>query len=81
KASVRLRDDIIANVGKRVSVEGIAYYRKDAPFPHQVDVSNIVPFPPDSELPRMSDLHGIAPGATDGKNPEDFVRELRDAYW
>jgi hypothetical protein len=81
KASVRYRDKIIASVGKRVTVEGIAHYRKDAPFPHQIDVLDIVPFPPDSELPRMSDLHGIAPGATGSESPEDFVRGLRDAHW
>jgi hypothetical protein len=81
KASVRDRQKIIDNIGKRVTVEGRVHYRRDALFPHQIDVMDIVAFPPDSELPRMVDLHGIAPGATSGKSPEDFVRELRDAHW
>jgi hypothetical protein len=81
KASIRHRPSIIANAGKRVLVEGIAHYRKDFPFPHEMTVTDIIPFPPDEDLPLLSDLNGIAPGATGGLSPEDFVRELRDAHW
>ena len=64
-----------------VSVDGWAHYRKDSPFPYAISVLSIEKRTNDEELPLMSDLHGIAPSATDGKNGEDFIRELRDANW
>jgi hypothetical protein len=81
KASMKHRDDILANAGKRVLVEGLAHYRKDFPFPHEITVTDIFPLPQDKDLPLLSDLHGIAPGATGDLSPEDFVRELRDVHW
>jgi len=81
KAPVRLRGEIIASVGSRVMVEGTAHYRKDAPFPHEMDVTDIYPLPSDDKLPKLSDLHGIAPNATGELSPEDFIREFRNARW
>lgn len=76
-----LYEKIVASVGKWVAVDGWAIYRKDSIFPYAMKVEDILPRKPDSELPLMSSLHGIAPDATDGKSPEEFVRELRDAHW
>ena len=80
-ASKGLHAKILAAVGEWVSVDGWALYRKDSPFPYAMKVEDIFPRKKDEELPLMSSLHGIAPNATDGKRAEDFVRELRDAYW
>jgi hypothetical protein len=81
KAPMSMRAQVIASVGKRVLVQGIAHYRKDARFPHEISVTGISTFPQDEDLPRLSDLRGIAPDATDGMSPEDFVRGFRDGVW
>jgi hypothetical protein len=81
RARGSLREKIAANAGRRISVQGTAHYRKDAPFPHEMSVLDIDPLPLDDSLPRLSDLHGIAPDATGELSPEDFVREFRDANW
>jgi hypothetical protein len=80
-APKRLYSKILSSVGQWVAVDGWALYRKDGPFPYAMKVEEISPRKTDEELPLMSSLHGIAPNATDGKSAEDFVRELRDAYW
>lgn len=80
-APSRLHADIINAVGKLVSVDGWALYRKDTSFPYAMKVEKIEVYEDDEDLPKMSDLHGIAPDATGDKSPEDFIRELRDAYW
>lgn len=76
-----LQDQIVAAVGKYVSVEGVALYRKDAPFPYAMRVEAMSLRRPNSELPTMTSLHGIAPNATGGIPSEEFVRKLRDANW
>jgi hypothetical protein len=81
KAPISKRADVVSNAGRRVLVQGVAHYRQDARFPHEMSVENIFPFPADDALPKLSDLHGIAPGSPDDPSPEDFVREFRDANW
>ena len=80
-APKKLQSEIVAAIGKYVSVEGIALYRKDSPFPYAMKVEAIHLRRPDSELPSMRSLHGIAPDATGGLSSEEFVRKLRNAYW
>jgi hypothetical protein len=80
-APKRLQAQIVAAIGKYVSVEGIALYRKDSPFPYAMKVEDIFPRRPDDELPTMRSLHGVAPDATDGLSGEEFVRKLRNEYW
>ncbi len=80
-ASKSLHKKIVASIGQWVTVDGWAIYRKDSPFPHAMKVEDIFPRKGDEELPLMTSLHGIAPDATEGKSPEDFIRDLRDAYW
>lgn len=80
-ASKSLHAKIVASVGCWVTVDGWALYRKDSPFPYAMKVEDIFPRKGDEELPLMASLHGIAPDATEGKSPEDFIRDLRDAYW
>ncbi len=80
-APKRLLDQVVASVGKYVSVEGVALYRKDAPFPYALKVEAIHPRRPDRELPTMQSLHGTMPNATDGLSAEDFVRKFRNDYW
>jgi hypothetical protein len=78
----RLQKEIRAAIGRTVAVDGWALYRKDSPFPYAMKVEDIgPPLEEDEDLPKMEDLRGIAPDATDGKKPEDFIRELRDASW
>jgi hypothetical protein len=80
-APSRLHQDVVEAVGRIVSVDGWALYRKDSPFPYAMKVEGIELHEKDESLPRLSDLDGTAPQATGGKSPEDFIRELRDAYW
>jgi hypothetical protein len=80
-ASKSLQEKIVACGGRWVSVDGWALYRKDSPFPYAMKVEDISLRKKDEELPLLSSLHGIAPNATDGEVAEDFVRELRNAYW
>jgi hypothetical protein len=80
-APSRLHGDVVNAVGRIVSVDGWALYRKDSQFPYAMKVEGIELHEKDENLPKMSDLHGIAPDATGGILPEDFIRELRDAYW
>jgi hypothetical protein len=77
----RMQDKVVEAIGKIVMVEGWALYRKDAPFPYAMTVEDIHLRKPDSELPTMRSLHGTAPDATGGISAEEFVRNLRDAYW
>ena len=77
---VKLFDDAVSAVGRRVEVFGALKYRIAAPFPHQIAVSGLEAFPPDHELPDWEDLRGRAPDATNGLSSEAFVRELRDAW-
>lgn len=80
-APKKIQSEVVAAIGRFVSVEGVALYRKDAPFPYAMKVESITPRKADADLPTMRSLHGIAPKATDGLSPEEFVRELRDVYW
>lgn len=77
---VRLYDDAVSAVGRRVEVAGTLRYRTRANFPHQVAVAHIDIFPLDHELPSWEDLRGRAPDATGALTSEAFVRELRDAW-
>jgi hypothetical protein len=77
---MRLFDDAVSAVGRRVEVAGTLRYRAGANFPHQVAVAQIDVFPPDHELPSWEDLRGRAPDATGILTSEAFVRELRDAW-
>jgi hypothetical protein len=78
---VGLYDDAVAAVGKRVGVSGTLRYRSGANFPHQIAVSGIDVFPPEYELPDWDDIRGRAPNATGHLSSEDFVAELRDAWF
>jgi hypothetical protein len=76
-----LQEQVMAAIGRTVSVAGWALYRKDAPFPYAMRVEEIHSHRSDHDLPNMVALHGIAPDATDGVSGEDFIRKLRNAYW
>jgi len=77
----RLQSAIVAAIGKTVSVEGVALYRKDSAFPYAMRVEAIHSRRTDDELPTMQSMHGLAPEATDGVSGEEFVRKLRNADW
>ena len=80
-APQKLQSEVLAAIGRYVSVEGIALYRKDAAFPYAMKVDAIHLRRRDSELPSMRALHGIAPKATDGVRSEEYVRNLRNVGW
>jgi len=75
-----LREDAMKAIDKSVSVFGECKYRLHANFPHYIKVQEMEILPNPSELPSLGDLRGIAPNMTDGKSPEEFVRELRDGW-
>jgi hypothetical protein len=77
---MRLYDEAVAAVGRRVEIAGTLHYRLGASYPHQIAVSHIEAFPPESELPDWDDLRGRAPGATGDLSSEAFVRGLRDGW-
>ena len=77
---VRLYDDAVSAVGRKVEVFGTLRYRAHTDFPHQIEVTSIDAYPPESDLPDWSDLRGRAPDATVGLSSEAFVRELRDGW-
>ncbi len=77
---VRLYDDAVSAVGRKVEVFGTLRYRARTNFPHQIEVTSIDAFPPESDLPDWDDLRGRAPDATGGLSSEAFVRELRDGW-
>jgi hypothetical protein len=77
---MRLYDEAVSAVGKRVEVFGTLHYRIGATFPHQIAVSHVEVFPPESDLPDWEDLRGRAPDATGSLTSEAFVRELRDGW-
>lgn len=76
-----LYDDAVASVGKRVEISGTLRYRSGANFPHQIAVRGIEAFPPESDLPDWEDVRGRAPNATGDLSSEDFIAELRDAWF
>jgi hypothetical protein len=80
-APKRLQGEVVAAIGKYISVEGMALYRKDAPFPYAMRVERIHPRASDADLPTMRSLHGTMPEITDGLSGEEFVRRLRNDYW
>jgi hypothetical protein len=77
---VKLFDDAIAAVGRRIEVFGTLRYRARAPFPHQIAVNDLEIIERESDLPDWEDLRGRAPGATGEQSSEAFIRELRDAW-
>jgi len=77
---VRLYDEAVSAVGRKVEVFGTLHYRIGAAYPHQIAVSQVEAFPPESELPDWEDLRGRAPNATGELSSEAFVRELRDGW-
>jgi hypothetical protein len=77
---MRLYDEAVSAVGKKVEVLGTLHYRIGATFPHQIAVSHVEAFPPESDLPDWEDLRGRAPNATGSLTSEAFVRELRDGW-
>lgn len=77
---VKLLDDAVAAVGRRVEISGMLRYRAGASFPHQVAVTEIEAHPFDHDLPDWDDIRGLAPDATGDLSSEDFVRELRDGW-
>ena len=74
-----LRDQVLANAGKYVRVDGWLIYKTKAKFPHAMEVRKIESFPTDT-VSQLSDIRGIAPNATEGVRSEDFVRDLRNAW-
>lgn len=76
----KLLDDAVSAVGHRVEVFGTLRYRVNAPFAHEIAVSQIEAFPPEHELPDWDDLRGRAPDATGALSSEAFIRELRDGW-
>jgi hypothetical protein len=77
---VRLYDDAVSAVGRKVEVSGTLQYRARADWPHMIAVREIDALPPESELPDWEDLRGRAPDATGELSSEAFVRELRDGW-
>ena len=77
---VRLYDEAVSAVGRRVEVFGTLRYRANARFPHQIGIKQIEAFPLEAELPSWEDLLGRAPEATGHLSSEAFVRELRDGW-
>lgn len=76
----RLFDDAVTSVGRRIEVFGTLKYRSRAPFPHEIEVSDLNIIERESDLPDWDDLRGRAPDATGDKSSEAFVRELRDGW-
>ena len=74
------RDKAISAMGRRVEVVGTMAYRRDAAFPHEINVESIEIYPLPDELPSLGDLRGRAPDATGNQSSEDFVAELRSAW-
>jgi hypothetical protein len=77
---VRLYDDAVSAVGRRVEVTGTLKYRARATFPHQITVAGIDTYPNQIELPDWDDILGLAPDATGALASEEFVRELRNGW-
>ncbi len=77
---IRLLEDAIGAVNRRVEINGVLKYRARAPFPHEIAVETIEAFPLDKDLPTFEDLRGRAPDATGDLSSEDFIRELRDEW-
>jgi hypothetical protein len=77
---VKLYDDAVSAVGRKVEVTGTLQYRARADWPHMIAVREIEAFPPESQLPDWDDLRGRAPDATGGLPSEVFVREMRDGW-
>ncbi len=75
-----IKEQAISAVGRRVSVCGRMLYRRDAPFPHEIEVDSLDIFGSIEELPNLNDLRGIAPDATGSQSSEEFIGELRSAW-
>ncbi|MDO8811391.1 MAG: hypothetical protein Q7J38_05105 [Gallionella sp.] len=75
-----LREDAIAAVNRRVSVYGNMKYRKNAPFPHHIDIEHLEIYQDADSLPSFDDLRGIAPSIGDGTPSEEVIRELRNGW-
>ena len=74
------QEKAVSAIKRRVSVSGNMHYRKNAPFPHHIDVDHLEIYALPDDLPSLDDLRGLAPNATGGLASEDFVRELRNAW-
>jgi hypothetical protein len=77
---VRLVEEAVAAVGRRVEIFGTLRYRAGVNFPYQVAVADIDAHPPNHELPDWDDVRGRAPDCTGDLSSEDFIRELRDGW-
>lgn len=75
-----LREDAIAAVNRRVSVYGNMKYRKNAPFPHHIDIEHLEIYQDADALPSFDDLRGIAPSVGEGAPSEEIIRELRNGW-
>ena len=78
--SEELRKAAISALDRNVMVVGVLKYKASAPFPEEIDVTEIDVLPDAEELPRLVELKGAAPEATDRQTPAEFVRKLRDEW-
>jgi hypothetical protein len=77
---VATRDKALGAMGRRVEIRGRLAYRRDAPYPHEIEVEGIEIYQPVEELTNLADLRGRSPNATGDKSSEDFIAELRSAW-
>ncbi len=75
-----LLDTAISAVNCEVAISGLAKYKPNASFPHEISVDEIDIYPPENELPTLDDLRGLAPEATDRLPAEDFIGKQRDVW-
>lgn len=75
-----LYEQVLRHIDQRVCVEGEAFYRPKAAFPHKIVVDRIEAMPDDDELPTFRDMLGIATGFKSDTPSEDIIRENRDEW-
>ncbi len=75
-----LTEDAISAVNRYVSVYGNMKYRKNAIFPHHIDVEHLEIFPDEELLPSFDDLRGIAPAIGNETPSEELIKELRHGW-
>ena len=75
-----LQKSALAGIKRKVSVSGRLKYRRNAPFPHHIDVDQIDIYPDVSQLPTFYDLRGIAKGVGNDQPSEAIVRGIRDGW-
>lgn len=76
----KLRSQVLAAVGKYITVYGRLKSKQVDNIPYELRVEEIEIHPPEETLPSLNELRGIAPDALAGKSTEEFIWEIRDAW-